>query len=152
FFLHWYWRLSAHVGLTRAWLQAGDMTQAHREANRLIEAALAAADPNLLALAWDAPAQVAMAESDWTDARQSIDEALTALQGIETARVAWLVHGTASDLHRRTGHTETALAHRGQARDHVAALVSSFPPGDVLREVFLSAPTVRRIYEEELEL
>src|SRR5262245_22367912 len=152
FFLHWYWRLLSLVGLTHAWRQSGDLTKARHEASRLIEAALAAADPNLLALAWDARAQIAIAESHWNDARQAIDEAVTALQGIEAARVAWQVHSTAWDVHRRTGHVDTASAHRERARDQIAAIVASLPPTDSLREAFLRAPAVRSIREEEVEL
>ncbi|HYS14482.1 MAG TPA: hypothetical protein VEN28_14320, partial [Burkholderiaceae bacterium] len=115
FFLHWYWRLHAHVGLTRAWLQSGHVTNARREADGLVEAACATADPNLQALAWDTRAQVAIAESNWNDARHSIGYALAALRSTDTPTSAWRVHGTAWDLHRRAGQRDVAAAHRASA-------------------------------------
>jgi DNA-binding winged helix-turn-helix (wHTH) protein/tetratricopeptide (TPR) repeat protein len=152
FFLHWYWRLHANVGLTRAWLQSGHLTNARREADRLTEGACATADPNLQALAWETRAQVAIAESNWSDATQTIDHALAALRGTDTPTCAWRVHGTAWDLHRRTGQRDVAAAHRARALGHIAALVESFQPGEPLRDALLDAAAVRRIREEELEV
>jgi DNA-binding winged helix-turn-helix (wHTH) protein/tetratricopeptide (TPR) repeat protein len=148
FFLHWYWRMRAHVGLTRAWLRSGHMSIARREADSLTEAVRATADPNLHALAWETSAQVAIAESNWNAARQSIDHALAALTRIDAPTCAWLVHGTAWELCRRTGQPELAAAHRSRARARIAALVESFQPGEPLRQVLLGAPAVRRIREE----
>src|SRR5262249_24315852 len=68
FFIHWYWRMHAHIGLVRACLGSAHFADARIEADRLIETALKCADPNLQALAWEARAQVAIAESDWTQA------------------------------------------------------------------------------------
>ena len=152
FFLHWYWRLHAHVGLTRAWLQSGHLTNARREADRLTEAACATADPNLQALAWETGAQVSIAESNLSDARQFIAYALVALKGTDTPTSAWRVHGTAWDLYRRTGQLDEAAAHRASARAHIAALVESFQSDEPLRHALLDAAAVRRIREEELEV
>jgi tetratricopeptide (TPR) repeat protein len=152
FFLHWYWRVHARVGLTRAWLQSGHMTNARREADRLIDAAVATADSNLRALAWDARARVAMAESNWTDAGQFIDQALTALLAIDASQAAWQVHNTAARLYRRTGQPDRAAAHHTHAVAHVAALADSLPRGEPLRDALLHVPAVRRIHSEELEV
>ena len=152
FFLHWYWRLHAHVGLTRAWLQSRDLANARREADGLADAACATADPNLQALAWETRAQVAIAESNWSDARQSIDHALVALRSTDTPTSAWRVHGTAWELHRRTGRGDMAAAHRASARAHIASLAETFQPGEPLRDALLDAAAVRRVLEEELEV
>jgi hypothetical protein len=93
-----------------------------------------------------------MAESNWNDARQFIDEALTGLRRIETPRAAWQVLSTAFRLYRRAGQPDTAAAHRAQARAQIAALVESFPGGEPLRDALLGAPAVRRIGEEEVEV
>jgi hypothetical protein len=142
----------AHVGLTRAWLQSGDLTNARREAERLTDAAVLVADLTLRALAWQTLAQVAIAESNWNDARQSIDQALVALKDLHSSLPAWQVHATAWDLYRRTGQVDLAAAHRASALAHVAALVESFPSGEPLRHVLLASRAVRRIREEELEV
>ena len=149
FFLHWYWRMHAHVGLTRAWLQSGNLANARREAARLIEAALATADPALQTLAWETSAQVAIAESNWDDATQSIDRALAALKRTETPTSAWRVHASASELHQKTGQHDSAAAHHASARAHIAALAASFEPDEPLRRALLNAPAVRRISEEQ---
>src|SRR5262245_6098666 len=60
FFLHWYWRIHARIGLARASLQARDVTTARAEAEAAAEAALSTADPGLHALAAETSAQVAM--------------------------------------------------------------------------------------------
>jgi hypothetical protein len=151
FFLHWYWRMHAGVGMTRARLQAGDLTSARVEASRLTETLRSTADPNLQALGWEARAQVAIAETNWTDATQSIDSALAALSRIDTTPCAWRVHGTACDLHRKTAHPETAAAHRTLAQRLVSTLANSFEPDEPLRRIFLASPAVRWIYEEALE-
>ena len=149
FFLHWYWRIHAHVGLTRAWLQSGKLENARPEAARLIESALQTADPNLQTLAWETAAQVAIAESNWNDAAQFIDRALALLNRTETPTSAWRVHATASDLLQKTGQRESAAAHHARARAHIVTLAESLEPDDPLRRALLSAPAVRCINEEE---
>ena len=152
FFLHWYWRTHAHVGLVRARLHAGQIANARSEADRLTDAALGIDDPNLLALAWDARAQVAMAESNWVDARQSIDRAFTALARFDVPISAWRVHATASELYRKLGQSEKAATERERGRAHIVALVESFGPDEPLRFAMLSAESVRRVYEDALEM
>jgi hypothetical protein len=97
-------------------------------------------------------AHVAMAESDEHDAAQCLDRAFAALTRFETPISTWRVHGAAWDLYRRTAQFELAAAHRASARVHVAALADSFPPDEPLRDVLLSAPAIRRIREEEVEM
>ena len=149
FFLHWYWRMHAHVGLTRAWLQCGDLANARREAARVIEEGLSTADPNLQALAWETSAQVAIAEHNWDDATQSIDRALAALERPWTPTSAWRVYATASDLDQKRGKLDSAAAHHASARAHIAALAESLEPDEPLRRTLLNAPAVRRITKEE---
>ena len=150
FFLHWYWRMHAHVGLVRAWLQSAQIAKARVEADNLTDAALRLGDPNLQALAWDASAQVAMAESHWTDTRQRLDRALAALARFDVPISAWRVHATASELYQKIGQSEEAAAHRDRARAHVAALAGSFAPDEPLRLTMLGAVSVRRVCEDVL--
>src|SRR5262249_51999828 len=148
FFLHWYWRIHAGIGLARAWLQSGHTPDARVEADGATEAALATADPNLQALAWETKARVAIAARDWSLAERSIESALAVVTRSEAPTSTWQVHGTAWDLYRKTGRGETAAAHRARARTHIAALVDSFEPGDPLRHGLLQAASVRRIHGE----
>ena len=152
FFLHWYWRFHAHVGLVRAWLQADEIAKARIEADRLTQAALGIDDPNLQALAWETRVHVAMAESNWADARQSIDRAFAALARFDVPISAWRVHATASELYRKLGRSEEAATERERARAHIVALVESFAPDEPLRFAMLGAESVRRVYEDVLEM
>jgi len=52
FFLHWYWRMNAQLGLSSVWLASGDLRKARLEADRFLQSALSTAEPNLQALAW----------------------------------------------------------------------------------------------------
>ena len=144
--------MHAHVGLTRAWLQSGQTANARVEADRVTEAALSTADPNLQALAWEARARVAIAEANWSDAEQSIDNALAVLTRFDMPTSTWRVHGTAWDLHRKTGRDDTAATHRARARTHISALAHSFDADEPLRQAFLNAASVRRIRGREQAL
>jgi tetratricopeptide (TPR) repeat protein len=152
FFMHWYWRTHAHVGLVHSWLHSGQIARARAEADELTNTARRIADPNLQALAWDARALVAMGESQLTDARECLDRAFAALTRFEAPISAWRVHASASELCRRVGQAEEAAAHRERARAHITALAESFAPEEPLRVAMLSAPSVRRVYEDVLEI
>jgi DNA-binding winged helix-turn-helix (wHTH) protein len=152
FFLHWYWRLHAHVGLVRASLHAGHLAHARVEADRLTEATSHIADPNLQALAWDACARVAMAESQWTDAAQCVDRACAALSRVDVPISGWRVHATSAELSRKLGQSEEAAIQRDRARTHLAALANSFAPEEPLRVALLDAVSVRRVYDGVLEM
>jgi DNA-binding winged helix-turn-helix (wHTH) protein/tetratricopeptide (TPR) repeat protein len=152
FFLHWYWRFHAQVGLVRAWLLSAQLAEARVEAGRLMKAVDEIADPNLQALAWDAGACVAMAETRWADARHCIDHAFAALARFDVPISAWRVHATASELHRKIGQSEEAAIQLERARAHIATLAESFPPEEPLRFAMLGAASMRRVSEDVLEI
>ena len=152
FFMHWFWRMHAHVGLVRAWLHSGEIANARVEADRVTETARGIDDPNLQALAWEASAQVAIAESHWTDARQGIDRAFAAVARFGVPISAWRVHATASELYRKLGQSEEAALQRERALAHIAALAESFAPEEPLRLAMLGAASIRRVCEDVLEL
>src|SRR5262249_55960923 len=139
FFLHWYWRVHAHVGATRAWLVTGDLARARSEAHQLTRVALSTADPNLHALAWETRAQVAIVEMDWPDAKESTDSARGALAGPEAPTAAWQVHGAASEWYRKTGRRDTAAAHHARAVEHLDTLLDSFEPDEPIRQALRAA-------------
>src|SRR5215475_11017806 len=53
FFLHWYWRMNAQLGLRDAWLAAGNLRNAQKEADHFLDLSSSTSEPNLLALASD---------------------------------------------------------------------------------------------------
>jgi DNA-binding winged helix-turn-helix (wHTH) protein/tetratricopeptide (TPR) repeat protein len=145
FFVHWYWRMNAQLGLSDVWLAAGNLRKARLEADRFLESTLSTAEPNLRALAWDLKARVAMAEKDWTAAEENIEESLGVLRAYQIPITAWRVHATRSDLSRQTKDDAAAEVHRARAEAIILALANSFAPDDPLRDAFLAAPPIRRI-------
>jgi tetratricopeptide (TPR) repeat protein len=152
FFLHWYWRMHADIGLVHAWLHSRHLENARIEADRLMETALGIGDPNLRALAWDARAQVAMAESRTSEAIQYVDRAFTELARFDVPICAWRVHATASELYRKVGRLEEAAVQRERALAHIAALAESFAPEEPLRIAMLGAASIRRVREDVFEM
>ena len=145
FFLHWYWRMSAQLGLSNVWLAAGSLGRARSEADRFLASALSTAEPNLHALGWDVQARVSMAEKDWRGAEANIERGLVVLERFHIPTVAWRVHATRSELYRRERNHDAAEAQRAQAERVVLTLAGSFEPDEPLRRSFLSADPIRRI-------
>jgi tetratricopeptide (TPR) repeat protein len=149
FFLHWYWRMQAQLGLGNAWLGSGHLLNARGEANRFLESALSTADPNLQALAWNLVARVAMAEKDWAGGERNIEKALAISEKFQIPTVAWRLHGTARDVYRQLKKIREAGKHRERAVECILALANSFEPDEPLRESFLAAIPVGRILSEK---
>jgi tetratricopeptide (TPR) repeat protein len=145
FFLHWYWRMNAQLGLSNTWLASGNLRNARAEADRFRESALSTAEPNLQALAWEVAARVAMAEKDWSGAEANIEKGLEILKRFEIPTTAWRVHATRSDLYRHATNDTAAETHRARAEALILALVNSFAPDEPLRDVFLAGAMVRGI-------
>lgn len=145
FILHWRWRLHAQLGMTEARLQAGDIADAHREADDALASALSAADPNMRALAWEMKARVARAENDFDDARVCIDHALAILDRFDIPVAAWQVHGTAADFYADIEDRERADGHRARAKELILRIADSFDCDEPLRKSLLTAPPVRRV-------
>ena len=151
FFLHWYWRMQAQLGLANAWLASGDLGNACAEAGRLLDSALATADPNLQALAWDLRARVAIAEKNWNDAEEIVQKGGSILAKFEIPTVAWRLHQTAWDLNRHVKNEAAGEARRKCAEECILKLADSFAPEEPLRATFLGAAAVRRIFQESIE-
>src|SRR5262249_39399554 len=126
FFLHWYWRMNAQLGVTDAWLAAGNLPNARAEADRFLHAAASTSEPNLLALASDVEARVAMAAKDWKRAEQHIESALAIVAKFDIPTTGWRVHATRSDLARCVKDDTAAEHHRTRAEAVVLALAESF--------------------------
>jgi DNA-binding winged helix-turn-helix (wHTH) protein/tetratricopeptide (TPR) repeat protein len=145
FFLHWYWRMNARLGLCEVWLASRKRKQARAEADGLLEAAASTDDPNLQALARDARARVAIAGNDWESAEVDVQAALALPQRFEIPTTAWRVHATAAELYRRSGRAAEAEAQRANAEAIVQRLADSFAAGDPMRRSLLEAAAVRGV-------
>ncbi len=145
FFLHWYWRMHAELGLGNVWLASGNLREARVAAGRFLQSALSTAEPNLHALAWEVGARVAMAEKDWKGAEEKIEKGLAVLHKFGIPTTAWRVHATRSDLYGQAKNETAAETQRARAEAIILALANSFAPDDPLRHAFLAAAPVRRI-------
>jgi DNA-binding winged helix-turn-helix (wHTH) protein/tetratricopeptide (TPR) repeat protein len=145
FFVHWYWRMHAQLGSARVWLRAGNLARALLEADRFLESALSTDAPNLQAIAWGTKARVATGQTKWHDAKDYLQKALSVIEEFDVPVAAWQVHATAWRFFRRTQDEQAAEEHRARARHLLLKLANSFPPGEPLRESFVTAPAISRI-------
>jgi DNA-binding winged helix-turn-helix (wHTH) protein len=145
FFLHWIWRMTAQLGLSSVWLLSGNILNARLEADLFLESALSTADPHLQALAWEMKARVAMAEQDWTGARECVQQALAIVEKFEVLVAAWQVHATAWRLCLHARDDKPAEANRERAEACILRIANSFARDEPLRASFLSAPPIARV-------
>ncbi len=145
FFLDWYWRMIARLGLSHALLALDRDAEAGSEAALFFEAARSTADPALKAMAFHLEACRAVRTRDWDRAWGSLNQAFSMMHVRPVPGVAWRVHATASELHRLTGDGAAAVHHRARAAAILRELAHSLPPEETLRESFLGAPVVRAI-------
>ena len=145
FYMYWYWRMRAALGLARSWLESGSIANARREADCLLQSALSTADPNMQALAWEMSTRVAIAEKDWVVAEKSLQAALGVLEKQEVPMSAWRVHASAWEFYGSRKAPELAEEHRAQAEEGIQRLADSFAEPEPLRAVFLAAEPVGKI-------
>jgi len=148
FFLHWFWRMTAQLGLSNVWLASGDLAKARGEADAFLESALSTADPHLQALAWEMKTRIAIAEQAWEAAADHLHEALSIVESFAVPVAAWQVHATAWDLYRHAKNDVAAERNRASAEAHILVIANSFTSDDPLRRSFLSAPPVRRVLDK----
>ena len=148
----WYWRMPLESTLTELWLAKGDLAQARPQAERFLKIALATAEHTWQALAWEVNARVAMAELDLQKAQECIAEGLSAMEGFEVPLAAWRVHATACELYENSGDRDLAKRHFELSRETIMKLANSLPAEEPLRQTFLSAPMIRRILGDRVEI
>jgi DNA-binding winged helix-turn-helix (wHTH) protein/tetratricopeptide (TPR) repeat protein len=149
FFMHWAWRMMAHLESSNAWLLSGNIVNARTATDGFLKSALSTSDPYLQALAWDLKARVAMAESDLQGARESIQRALAIVDSSEIQGAAWQIFATASQVCRHTRELKTAETYRDRAASCILKIADSFEPEEPLRATFLAAAPIRRILGEK---
>jgi hypothetical protein len=137
--------MTAQLGLSKVWLESGNITNARLEADSFVESALSTDDPHPQALAWEMKTRVAMAEGDWAGARECVQAALGILEKFEVPVAAWQVHATAWDLDRQAKHDEAGETHRACAEAYILTIANSFEQDEPLRHSFLDAGPVRRV-------
>src|SRR5262249_2635432 len=132
FFLHWLFRMLAQLGLSKAWLESGNLDDARHEAQAFLESALSTADPSLQALAWEMKSRIAIADKDWTHARDFVEKGLTIIKQFDIPVAAWQVHHRAWELYQLVGEEQAAETHRAHAERHILTIANSFSPEEPL--------------------
>ena len=148
FFLHWFWRMTAQLGLSNVWLASGDFVKARGEADAFLGSALATADPHVQALAWEMKTRIAIAEQAWEAAADHLHEALSIVERFTIPVAAWQVHATAWDYYRHAKNEAASESNRASAEAHILAIANSLTSDDPLRRSFLSALPVRRVLDK----
>src|SRR5262249_32089226 len=147
FFLHWFWRMMARLGLSEVGLRSNKLAHARSNADDFLESSLTTADPYLQALAWELQSRISIAEQNSDRAEMAVQKALKIVEGFEIPIVAWQVHATAWDLYRKTGDKEKANGHLELSASSVLRIANSFLRDEPLRETFLKAAPVQRIMD-----
>ncbi|HWY71364.1 MAG TPA: AAA family ATPase [Terriglobales bacterium] len=147
FFLHWYWRMQAELGLSNVFLEAGDIANAQREAERFLKSALSTSDPNLQALAWMTKARVAMAQKEWIATEDALLKAFAIVDRFEVPLAAWRVHATAWEFYRQVREADKAEQHRSRAESLILAMAKSLDCDESLKDGFLKASPIQRILD-----
>jgi DNA-binding winged helix-turn-helix (wHTH) protein len=126
FFLDWYWRIVARLGLAQACVAVGEIAEAAREADLALATALSISDRALQALAWDTRARVAISEQNSAHAEECLKHARNSQ---ELPYIAWRVQITSG---QNPAKSDALLA----------VLADSFDPHEPLRETLLRARRV----------
>lgn len=108
----WYWKMPLEAGFTEAALAVGKAAQARAAAQQYREVTLTTAERTWQALAWEANARVAQAESDLARAKNCTAKALLTMEGFELPLAAWRVHATAAEIDAASGNLQSARSHR----------------------------------------
>jgi DNA-binding winged helix-turn-helix (wHTH) protein/tetratricopeptide (TPR) repeat protein len=137
----WYYRMPLQQALTDQALKTGNISQAHQEAEKFLSVTLATSERTWQALAWEARARVALADSDREHARADIQKAIETIEGFDLPLADWRVHSTAMDVfpERAEHHRRLSAATAGKLADSLVAF-------DDLKRTFLSSELVVRIF------
>ncbi len=149
FFMDWYWRMFARLGLGLTLLAEGRVEEAAAEASALVTAAQTSADPAFQAMVWRFEASIAIDRGDWDAAWNALNRAFSLVHAYPAPMTAWRLHVTAFDLHCRTGDGEAAAHHRARAAAVLMDLANSFPAEEPLRAALLESPGVRAILSSD---
>jgi hypothetical protein len=140
--LDWYWRMPLHSALAEMWLKKGDIEKAQSDAREFLNASLATRERTYQALAWETNARVARIAGDQGAVEDCVGKALSIVERFEVPLAAWRVHATAAEVSTRD--PSLARAHLRCSAETIIRLADSLPRTEPLREIFLSAPQVRK--------
>ncbi len=138
FFLDWYWRMIAHLGLGRALLALGDCAGAWKSASVFLESSsLAGAD--LQALGWELHVRLALREAKYDLALEFANNALAAIRQKNVPLTALRVEQSAAECARLLGDEVRAAEHTRRAEELRERLAASLPAGEAFSESIVRA-------------
>jgi DNA-binding winged helix-turn-helix (wHTH) protein len=146
FFLQWYWKMIAQLGLATAHYEVGDLANARAEAGRFLTEALLTSDPALKARAWDLQARIALTAGEAARAKECVESALAALKPSDPPPAVWRVHWTAAAVCQKSGDRGGADFHQTFARSVLRKLAESVDAADPVRHALLET-SERRLPE-----
>ena len=114
----WHWQLPLYAALTELGLLLGDVSLANTNIERLKNLAEFHANLRYRVRFKQISARLALARNELTTANKEISEALDLFDDRKLPLVAWRVHDTAAELHRKTGDTYLEK-HHSQVRDDI---------------------------------
>jgi len=141
----WYTRMILESGLTEVELGTGDLPRGRAQAERFLEITLRTAERTWQSLAWEANARAAIAQQDFSHAKDCVAKALSTMEGFDVPLAEWRVHATAGKLYARMGKSELAQGHRKLSSAVISRIANSMAPDEPLRKTFLSAAPVREV-------
>jgi DNA-binding winged helix-turn-helix (wHTH) protein/tetratricopeptide (TPR) repeat protein len=150
FFLNWAWRMMAQLQLIHVLLRSGDVLQARAEGDRCLEPMLSVGDPQMLALAWETKAQLALAQNDLAEARDCVQRAIKFVDKFEILVTAWKVFATAWQVYHQAKEDKLATTYRERAESCILTIADSFESDEPLRATFLAGAPIRRILGEKV--
>ncbi len=95
--------------------------------------------------------RVAIANEDWGRAEDCVRKGLEIVDRFEAPVAGWQVHATAWRLYQSRQQYAEAESHRERAQADIFKIADSFPKGEPLRESFLSAAPIARIFSPSAE-
>jgi DNA-binding winged helix-turn-helix (wHTH) protein len=126
--LDWYWRLTLEWTLVNLALMSGDLHEAQRRSDRLIEGAFRTAERTWQALAWETKARVRLTSGDAIEPKRCLDCAQQVILGVEAPLVQWRIHATSVAVIEKQGapaeinhYAESAHASRQHLLDSLPA-------------------------------
>jgi len=143
--MDWILRILLQDGLSRYWLAEGQLAQARREAETMLELVAPPGERTYLALAHRMLAEIAIATQRWDEAETEISRALAALEGAEAPLAEWRVCATAAKISNQLSDTTEAAQHMRRSAEMLNMLAGSLSEDDPLRQSLLTILGMRGI-------
>jgi len=138
----WFWRLQLDWAWTELRLALGDLGEARRAADGLLQSSLNAGEKTWQALGWNNAVTVSLAEGSTARAEREVHAALSIVEEREVPLARWRVLATAADICAANGDAARTAELRAASYYAVNQLAQSMKEGEPVRSAFLSSPAV----------